>query len=197
MKKDSYSDLVLKKDEENGIREMIKGLEKSQKRAKTIVADNVYMLWLENFTNTIPIFSDDTWLYSPNELSKEDAEKVEELCSFFNGIAEYAERNFLPIYSKDYTTYVCIKFNNIGYEIGWISGQGTYSYCERVEISSERFFIDFNDVIANKKQFHVDLVSESLDKISSLIEQLLSSGVPAKAITSRVNDIIGKYTKES
>lgn len=196
MKKTFEDEVARKKDLEDGINEVIAGLIKSQERAKSIVADTSYMLWLENFTNSIPIFSDDSWLYHPDEISKEDAEKVNDLCSFFNGISAYAERNFLPIYSKDYTSYVCIKFNNIGYEIGLVSGQGTYAYCQRVEVSSDRVFIDFNDIVANKKQTHVEQVTKTLDKISLLIEQLLICDIPVEAISTRIQDTINKFSKE-
>ena len=185
---------TLAKDVSNGINDVIEGLIKSQERAKSIVADNIYMLWLEKFSGLYPIFSDDTWLYEPDANSKEDSENVAELCSFFNGVSGYAEKNFLPIYSEDYSSYVCIKFNNIGYEIGLVSGQGTYAYCQRIGISSDKVFIDFSDIVADKKQPHVDGVDETLSKISKLIEQLLVSGVPVTAIYARINDTIDKYT---
>lgn len=196
MKNDSEVRATLAKDICNGIQDVIDGLIKSQERAKSIVADNVYMLWLEKFTNIYPLFSDDTWLYKPDEISTEDSENVADLCSFFNGLSGYAEKNFLPIYSEDYTTYVCIKFNNIGYEIGLVSGQGTYAYCQRIDISPNKVFIDFNDIVANKKQPHVEHVTETLDKISLLIEQLLICGIPVEAISTRIDDTISKYTKE-
>lgn len=196
MKNDFEARDTLAKDVNSGINDVIEGLIKSQERAKSIVADTNYMLWLEKFSGIYLVFSDDTWLYNPEAISKEDSENVAELCSFFNGLSGYAEKNFLPIYSEDYTTYVCIKFNNIGYEIGLVSGQGTYAYCERISISSDKVFIDFNDVVADKKQPHVDGVDETLTKISSMIEQLLISGVPAAAIYARINDTISKYTKE-
>lgn len=196
MKNNYEARAILEKDVSSGINDVIEGLIKSQERAKSIVADNVYMLWLEKFASIHPIFSDDTWLYEPNAISKEDSENVAELCSFFNGLSEYAEKNFLPIYSEDFTTYVYIKFNDIGYEIGLISGQGTYAYCQRIDISPDKVFIDFNDIVADRKQPHVDGVDETLNTISNLIEQLLNSGVPAAAVYTRINDTINKYTKE-
>ncbi len=196
MKNDYEARNTLAKDVSSGINDVIEGLIKSQERAKSIVADNVYMLWLEKFANIYPLFSDDTWLYKPDAIPKEDSENVAELCSFFNGLSAYAEKNFLPTYSEDYTSYICIKFNNVGYEIGLVSGQGTYAYCQKVDISSGRFFIDFNDIVADKKQPHVDEVDETLSKISNLIERLLISGVPVTAIYARINDTIDKYTEE-
>lgn len=175
-------------EEKKAVNEVIEALIRSQERAKSIVADNEYMLWLEGFTTMHPYFSDDSWLYNREAISKEDMAKVEELCSFFNGITSYADRNYLPTYGEDYDISVFIKFNNNGYQIGIMSGQGSFTHCSRVDITPDKYFIDFNDIVANKKQEHVDSVTQKLSSISSMIAELLENGVPASAISATVKD---------
>lgn len=160
--------------------------------AKALVSNTAYILWLENFTIKNPSFVDNAWFYCPNKIPKEDYERVEELSSFFRGIAEYAERNFISFYYDDYDTYIFIKFNNIGYKIGVMSGQGNIFYCERVNISSDNIFIDFNDIMNNKKQENIDYICKKFDSISSIIEELLKMGVSKEAISTRVENALDK-----
>lgn len=174
------------------VNEVVAALVHSQEMAKRLVSNNEYILWLENFTIANPTFGDDTWIYYPDKLSKEDSERVDELCSFFNGIMEYADRNFMPVCHDSYDTYAFIKFNNIGYKIGIMSGQGSFAYCERVEISSDNVFIDFNDIMTNKKQENVDYISKKLDSMSGIIEELLKLGVPAKTISAKVQTTLNE-----
>jgi len=174
------------------INEVVADLILSQELPETLVSNTEYILWLENFTITNPSFGDDNWLYYPEKISKEDSKRVSELCSFFKGITQYADRNFIPFCHNDYDTYTFIKFNNIGYKIGIISGQGSFAYCERVDISSNNVFIDFNDIINNKKQENVDYICEKLDSMSSIIEELLKIGVPAEVISTKVQNTLNK-----
>lgn len=156
--------------------ECIAALIRREELAKALISNTEYILWLENFTVVNPSFEEDSWLYYPEKISKEDSERVNELCCFFNGITKYADQNFIPVHYSDFDTYVFVKFNNIGYKIGIISGQGSFAYCERVDISADNSFINFNDVINNKKQENVDYIREKLNSISSIIEELLKMG---------------------
>lgn len=133
------------------INEVVESWMRSRELVKTLISDPEYILWLENFTISNPAFEDDTWLYQSDEISKEDSERVDELNLFFEGIMECANHNFIPLCYDEYGTYVFIKFNNIGYKIGQMVGQGSITYCERVDISSDSIFIDFNDIMNNKK----------------------------------------------
>ena len=68
-----------------------------------------------------------------------------DLSLFFEGIYCYAKEN--RIYSKDgrLGEYFQIRIGDIGFEIGYRSGQGTDFYCKRV--SPEDNFIDFLDIL--------------------------------------------------
>ena len=176
---------------ENAVNEVLQELINSAEKAERLVSNTKYMLWLEEFTAKNHGFSDDSWLYNSEKLSAIDSENVHNLCSFFNGIAKYADNNFLPVYSEDaHESHVYIQFNGIGYEIGVVVGQGAYTYCQRLNIFSDKRFINFNDVVANKKQKNVDHINKQLNKLSASIHTLMDMGVPIKAITGTIEDAL-------
>lgn len=123
---------------------------KKREHAKKLVSNDEYMRWLERFTEAYPNFCDDDWLYSPESLTEEDYNQVQELQYFFDGITQYALSNGINTKSIEYGFELFVKFNNIGYKIGIMSGQGTIMYVQRCEVPSEESFVDFNDCIANK-----------------------------------------------
>ena len=58
-----------------------------------------YMDWLVDFTNMYNDFSDDSWLYNQDGITKEERKKVFNLSILFHGIKNYCERNYLyPVY---------------------------------------------------------------------------------------------------
>lgn len=184
------SEVKLKQKEkpEESFKKVVEALLKAEEMEKSIISNTDYMLWLEHFTIIHPAFSDETWLYEPDKISKDDSEKVDNLQHFFHAIKAYAYRNFLPIYQEDFYTYLFIRFNNIGYKIGVMIGQGSFIFCERQDISSEYVFIDFNDIMSNKKQDEVDNINNKLDSISDIIEELLKLGVSKDTIRRRIEN---------
>lgn len=173
------------------IDELLADLIRSQELGKELVSNTEYILWLENFTIATPCWSDDTWLYCPEKISKEDYNRVKELHCFFNGIMDYAKRNYIPSQYDEFETYIFIKFNNIGYKIGEMIGQGSLTYCERVDISHyDNVFIDFNDIVNNKKQENVDCIDKKFNSMCEIIEELISMGVDSKTIFTRVQNIL-------
>lgn len=172
-------------------KKLLADLIRLQRLEKELISNTEYILWLENFTIAHPCWSDDTWLYSPEEISKEDYEKVKQLHRFFNGIIDYAERNFIPHYYDEFGTYNFIKFNNIGYKIGVMAGQGSLTYCERIDIShDDNVFIDFNDIVNNKKQENVDYIINKFDSMYKIIEELISMGVSSETISTRLSKVL-------
>ena len=164
-----------------------------REKAKNIVKDNVYMLWLEKFTTVYSGFSDDNWLYCPEKISADDLANVNSLSFFFEGITEYASKNFFPIYTTDWGKCVLIKFNGIGYKVGLDAGQGSISYCERIDISDDKVFIDFNDIMTDKKQDKVDLITQKLYQVEKLIEELIHIGAPIETVFDNLKSMIGQY----
>lgn len=161
-----------------------------------LVSSNEYMLWLEQFMSSRTGFLDDDWLYKSEEISKEDYARVEQLSCFISGIRSYAARNFIRLESDDdYDSHVFIKFNEIGYEIGTFSGQGTVAYCHRVDISTDKNFIDFNDIMTNKVPENVAIITEKLDAMANIAKEILKLGAPANAITSKIKSVLAEYVE--
>lgn len=179
--------------DEQFIQEVINRMLKDEELSKATVSNTDYVLWLEKFTESNPGFVDDQWQYSPDELSKEDSEKVDMLQYFLNGIRYYAYDNYIPMEGETYDYHFFFKFNDIGYEIGSVSGQGTYTYCHREEISPDKHFIEFNDIMTNKVQDNVAVITEKLDILSSVVRGLLTLGAPEDRILSCVTKVLDEH----
>jgi hypothetical protein len=166
------------------LEEQIKKDEQINLEKKDILSNTKYIDWLENFTKEHKEFTDDEWTYCPEKLSISDLEKVNKLHLLYDGIDEYASKNYLYPTVVDFGAVHKIKLNNTGFEIGVFTGQGSLFFCRRIKISknNKQNFIDFNDIINNKKQDGVDEIDKKLNKLSNLIEDLDKSGIPHDAI---------------
>lgn len=162
--------------------------EKNRKRRiKEIITGGEYILWLEKFTIKHTRFSDNDWLYFPEEISEEDIKSLEELNLFYRGIDEYASKNFIFPSSCDFGNYYCIKFGNIGYEIGIMVGQGTLFFCNKVSIENKEF-IDFTDIQNDKEQHKTKLINNRLEELSLLINNL-AEDIPLATIEETVRNV--------
>lgn len=142
-----------------------------ERRIKEIITGGEYIAWLEKFTIKHTRFSDNDWLYCPEEISGDDRARVEELNLFYRGIDAYASKNFIFPNSCDFGNYYCIKFGNIGYEIGIMVGQGTLFFCNRISMENKEF-IDFADIQNDKEQPKTKLINNRLEELSLLINNL-------------------------
>ena len=126
-------------------------LEIRDKKIEKMFSNTDYINWLIKFTiKNDNSFSDNDWLYTPDSITKNDSEKVNDLCLFYEGINEYAENNNIGPKFIEFGNEYNIKINDIGIEIGIMNGQGTLFYCKKIDVNSDMNFIDFNDVINNK-----------------------------------------------
>ena len=170
-----------------------KRLEKRKQKIHEIITSNGYILWLEKFTQKYTQFRDEDFLYNiykNKDITKEDLENMDYLGLLFEGIYEYAENNYIfPISDSNYTSFYKIKYNNIGYEIGSISGQITQFYCKRVNGNIDNF-IDFNDIILNKKQPNTDYFNKRLLQLSNIIHYYYEQGIPLNSIDKVMNEAI-------
>lgn len=137
-----------------------------------------YLKWLESFTIENPSFCDDNWLYFPEQISEEDYEKVKNLNLLFEGIELYAQKNYIYPEECSFGWYYNIKFNNVGYEIGTLVGQGTLFYCKRTPIDEKIEYIDFNDIINGKKRDNADAIAQQLQDLSNKVIELYKNGIP-------------------
>lgn len=70
------------------------------------------------------------------KISKEDIDRANNLGLFFEGIREYAGKNYIYPIMYEYQSYYSVKdnINEVYYKIGVIEGQGGSFFCDRVEI---------------------------------------------------------------
>lgn len=170
--------------------ELDEEFETKEIRQKEIISTTEYISWLEEFTKIHSFFTVDDWLYSDNEISKSDEKHVEELELLYFEIKEYAKKNFISFNRSEGLEYYSIKYNNVGYQIGEVGFQGGSFYCNRVEIESDEDFINFTDIITNKKQERVDFINKRLSDLSNLIKELLKEEIPIPAIEETIQKTI-------
>ena len=173
---------------------LVDELLQTQNKIKELISNKKYILWLDEFTKTYPKFCDDNWLYKPGELSTQDTQMVSYLGYFFGCIKQYAEKNYLPAYSDNspfYNSFYLIKFNNILYRIGIVSGQGTYFYCQRFDKTDLYKCIDFEDIVTNKQQETVN----KIEMLSNIVQFLCSCDVHPDIIRDTVDKTIYETTK--
>ena len=162
----------------------------NEREMKIIFSNTEYINWLINFTNDNHNFTDEDWDYFPEKISEYDLNYVQDFHLFYNGIDKYASQNYIYPEYNAFGNFYRIKFNDVGFEIGTQAGQGVYFYCVRIDISDNLMFIDFNDILNNKKQIYVDEINNGLNNLSEMIMLLYNSGVPLEVIVSTVNKTI-------
>ena len=166
-----------------------------EKQIEKISSSKDYIMWLNQFTINHQSFSDDEWLYSKDKISNEDYENVLKLHLLYTVIDNYATKNYIYSLPSEYGEKYYFKINDIGYEISYMSGQGTVFFINRVKINDEIQFIDFNDIINNKKQSNVDEITIKLNEIKNKILQLYQNGIPYNAIENCLSNTMNEMKK--
>lgn len=178
------------------IMDYIERLKVSEAKRQEMFSDTNYVKWLESFTIEHPVFSDDDWLYFPEKISQEDNEKVKNLHLFYEGIELYAKKNYIYPTKCDFGGYYNIKLDNISYEIGMLVGQGTLFFCNRKPLDKDLEYIDFNDIMADKKKDGVDVITEQLKDLSDKILELHKKGIPLDALIETLDTTLTEIKEE-
>lgn len=167
----------------------IEELNKKEKEARKLIANYDYITWLENFTNVHPGFSDDKWLYSPEEISTEDYANVEKIVFFFEILQKYCNKFLIEtaVEATFSTNSIHIKHNNIGYEVGLVVGQGSYVYVSREEITEKS--IEFTSIMNDVPPKDYEAKTGMLSTLDFLISTMKANEVPEENIIS----VIKKY----
>ena len=155
-------------------------------RIKNLMSNTDYIKWLIEFTNNKG-FSDEDWLYSSEKLDDVNQEKVDDLQLFFEGIYQYARKNYIYSKTHPFGEYYQVRIGDIGLEIGYLSGQGAKFYCGRIPLEELENAIDFMDIVKNKKQDNVEYIERSLESISNMFIELYNNGVPIEAMIEALN----------
>ncbi len=175
----------------------LKYIEKENARneeIKIMMANQSYLEWLTQFTKDKEGFSDEDWLYFPERIKDSDKANVEKLGLFYDGIDNYAQQNYIYPLPCEFGNFYKIRLNEIDFEIGMLVGQGTVFYCKKVKVENEQEFIDFNDIMTNKKQEQVAKINTILESLSNMVFTAYKNGVPIEAISSTLEDIIDEIT---
>ena len=64
-------------------------------KMQKILSNTDYIKWLDRFTIEHSSFFDKDWLHSPEKISKEDLERVNNLHLMYRGIDTYANKNYI------------------------------------------------------------------------------------------------------
>ena len=171
------------------IQEMIE----CNKLRKKIISNYDYIKWLEEFTVKYTSFLDNEWLYTPEDLLPSDAKNVDKLNYFVEEILSYAKRAHIEIqHGKSFETYVTIKYNDIGYIVGYMAGQGVVFFVTRVPVPND--CIDFSDIVENIIRTDTEKIELALKKFNTStlaeVNKLKSMGIPLEEISSILYDIL-------
>jgi len=162
-------------------------LEARKNKMHEIVSNDSYIKWLEEFTRRYPKFS--TYDLDLAKLNKVDIENIDYLCLLYEGINDYAKNNYIYLVKDiDYREYYRIKYNGIGYIIGILSNYGNIIFCEKTIITDD--FIDFNDIILNKKQKNTEYYNKRLLELSNIISYYYEQGIPLRAIEKTIENTL-------
>ncbi len=165
-------------------------------RMQEIFSDSSYIEWLSHFTIEHPKFKDCEWRHFPDKLSSEDYKKVNDLDLLFYIVDKYAKENYRYPITTNSGKFYKIKYNDVGFIIGIVGGIALGYICSRVEVDNEKDFIDFNNIIANKKCDDVEFIERQLKDLSKLIVTLHASGVPLESISVTVNNTLDSVKPE-
>lgn len=118
-----------------------------------MIANTDYIDWLQNFSSKTHYFNDEFLIsYDGNypKVDDNDAEKIRKLRLFFEIIQEYAKRNYIAV-EDELSRFYRIKYNNIGYEIGFCYVDMDIEYfCNRIDILDNVKYINFEDIMRHK-----------------------------------------------
>lgn len=177
---------------EQQAKEYAKQLSIKNEKIKEIFSNYDYVNWLCEFTLEHERFYDNDWEYFPERISEYDYEKVRDLKTFFEGIEKYAnEMNIDFIELEDVWGYFYnVRFNDIGFRLGVMQGQGTCYSCQKVTIENENAFIDIGDII------RFGNINPKLRNLSQVINLAYHNGCTREEIMDVVNDTIERLSLE-
>lgn len=156
-------------------------------KIKQLMSNTDYINWLNKFTQDKQGFCDDDWVYFPESLSDFDRENVDKLNLFYKGIDKYSNENHIYPDSGDFESFYRIKLNEMCFEIGIQVGQGTRFFCTKTTFDNENKFIDFNDIMCQKKQANVDKINSILDTLASMVVNAYENGVPLESMVIKID----------
>ena len=158
-------------------------LEQKEKEAfsQSITFSNEYMDWLDSCTQYLTSVSTDSFQYVEDKVSKKDVRNAKSIQYLFEEIRTYCDGNYIEPKKTDYGIYYSIKNNDIGYHVGFDTGQGASFYCTRLEQPDEDA-LDFRHIRSGVKLQKTLYDEFLLEDLTGLIRELYNAGVSLTAI---------------
>lgn len=199
MNAEKYKKYLETEEGQKSLKRFVEEIEKKEKAQKELVETDNYIKWLEKFTEEHPNFDDTTWLYFPEKISKENNDRVNQLCDFFTAIDKYAETNYIYPTPCEYGAYYSIVYNGKVYEIGLIVGQGALTFCNTSNINDEATVICFEDIATPSEAtlIRTQIIENQLERIDELFRELLVMKIPLEAILYRADKVLKEFQKNN
>ena len=164
--------------------------EEQNEDVKKIIFSERYIKWLNDFTKKNGGFTENDYLYFNDKISDIDKENVNKLNVLYETINNYAKKNYIAETPWEYGSFYRIKYDDNGYKIGAIYGKGIMYFCYRIPINKEDYFIDFKNILINKKENKAIIFEKYLNDLSKEIVNAYKIGIPIEVIKTRVNNIV-------
>lgn len=183
----------------NYVDEYIKSIKKRQTRAEKIISNDDYLEWLVAFIQSLEHnrFCDDTWLYSPEKISKENHKNINNLNLLVDICINKARENFIKVYAHDSFCgeEVYVKYKDFYLFIGTISGQGTFSFAELLDDVPEKEYIEWELVKSEEISDIAKEKSKTLEEIKNTIINTINSGIEKGIDIEYIEEIIKDIMK--
>ncbi len=177
---------------------LLKENEKDEK-AKAIVSNLDYINWMKQFSIQHPttIFDDEIWFSDIKKISEQDKEKIMQLYYFYRGIDNWANQNL--IYPEEtyrnscFGYYYNIQLNGDGFKVGILHGQGSRCYYVKADGLNRENFIDFQDILLDKRINRLDEYNNYIDLLYAFIHTLYNCGISLQDIAVVAQDTIVSF----
>lgn len=150
----------------------------NKKRKERILESEEYINWLEAYTQKKGKFTND----------ESNEENVQSLEALYLVIEEYAEENYIFPSKTPFGCYYTVKYKDTSYNIGYMTGQGIFFYCEKAEEESK---LDFKNILEGKKELKTELLNLKLNKLNILLSEL-SLNLPEEYLKREVSKVYQK-----
>ena len=167
---------------------------KEEKKAELFSSTDYFEWFTEEIVKQGTNYRSGLSSYYVDRLNPNTREMFENTSLLYQGIDEYAKRNYLYPTECDFGTFYRLKYKDAGYIIGFNKGGGPDTFfCYRNELEERLDYIDFVDIVNNYKYSSVDMINRELEHLSSLVSSLYDAGVPYEALnatlTKSMNEI--------
>lgn len=149
------------------------------KEMELLKANDDYMRWLIEFKKIHPDYFNGYEVLN-YQLCNIDKENIKKISLFYNVIFKYAIKNYIYPDIYENGELFKIKYKDKGYYIGVVNDNCFYMEC--INIDKDKQYIDFNDIIDDKKLERARDIDNKIAKINYLIDTIHGAGVSVENI---------------